>query len=303
MRALILTTMALVMATASGAQTRTIERRYSVSPTASIRLTAVSQATVLRVIGWDRDSLVFTGDVGAAARVDGGVAAGGGAAKMFVETPAAGAASPARLELRVPSRSRVWVKLGSGDVEVSGVRGAMDVNIVSGSIAVTGDLRELNAEAMDGTIAVHGRADWLRAKTAGGAVTITGGGDDLNLTSVSGTVVLRGGPVTRARIETITGNVVAAATIERGGQVTIDSHSGRVECRLAPKTGADIDIVTVTGAVTNDLTAARPVPGMGARGQELGTSIAGGGRSITIRTFKGPVWLTADTATAAARRP
>jgi DUF4097 and DUF4098 domain-containing protein YvlB len=197
----------------------------------------------------------------------------------------------------------VWVKLGAGEVEVTGMRGAIDVNIVSGSITVTGDLRELNAETMDGAITVNGRADWLRSKTAGGTITVSGGGEDVGLTSVSGDVVLRGGPVTRARIETVTGNVVAGMGLERGGQLTIDTHSGRVELRLAPKSGADIDVVTVSGTVTNSLTAARPIPGMGARGQELGTSVAGGGRSITIRTFKGPVLLLADTATATATRP
>ena len=287
----------------AGAQQQTIDRRHAVSPTASIRLTAVSQETVLRVIGWDRDSVVLTGQVGATARVDGGVAGNRSGAKLFVESPASGTATPARLELRVPARSRVWVKLGSGDVEVTSVQGAVDVNIVSGSIGVTGDLRELNAEAMDGTITVDGRADWLRAKTAGGDVTIDGGGDDIGLTSVSGAIVLRGGPVTRARIETVTGDVTVVGAIAQRGQLTVDSHSGRVEYRLSKASGADIEVVTVNGTVTNQLNAQRPLPGMGARGQELGTSVAGGGRSITIRTFKGSVLLAADTATAAAARP
>ncbi|HUF31410.1 MAG TPA: hypothetical protein VMM77_12230 [Gemmatimonadaceae bacterium] len=302
MRILMLICALVVMVPASEAQ-KNFERRHAVTPTSSIRLTAVSQSTVLRVIGWERDSLVFTGEVGASARIDGGVAANGAGAKLFVETPAATAASPARLELRVPSRSRVWVKLGSGAVEVSGVRGAIDIDIVSGSINVTGDLRELNAETMDGEIVVNGRAGWLRAKSAGGAVTISGGGEDVGLTSVSGAVSVLGGPVQRGRIETITGNVLVAAGIERGGQLTIDSHSGHVELRHPPAIGADFDVITVQGTVTNQLSSARPQPGMGARGLELGTSVAGGGRSITIRTFKGPVMLVADTAKAARSRP
>ena len=302
MRIMMLVLALAVAIPASEAQQK-IERRHAVTPTSSIRLTAVSQSTVLRVIGWDRDSLVFTGEVGEAARVDGGVGANGAGAKLFVETPAAAAASPARLELRVPSRSRVWVKLGTGSVEVSGVRGAMDINIVSGAINVTGDLRELNAETMDGDIVVNGRAGWLRAKTAGGAVTISGGGDDVGLTSVSGRVSLLTGSVQRGRIETITGDVLVAADVERGGQLTIDSHSGKVELRHSRDAGADIEVITVQGTVTNQLSSARPQPGMGARGLELGTSVAGGGRSITIRTFKGPVTLVADTAKAAKPRP
>jgi hypothetical protein len=292
----------LVGAQVSEAQ-RTVERRHAIAPTASIRLTAVSQTTDVRVIGWDRDSLVLSAAVGVNARVDGGVGANRSGAKWFVESPQGSAATPARIELRVPSRSRVWVKLGEGEVVVTGMRGAIDVNLVSGTIAVTGDLREVNAEAMDGAITVNGRADWLRAKSAGGGITISGGGDDVGITSVSGDVVLRGGVVSRARVETVTGNVTAAMGIERGGQLTIDSHSGSIELWVPPKQGSDIEVATVNGTVTNQLTAARPMPGVGARGQELGTSVAGGGRSITIRTFKGPVLLRADTATAAAARP
>ncbi len=302
MRFLLVITTLLFMALPLQAQ-RALDERHAVSPRASIRLTAVSQETELRVVGWDHDSLALTGTVAAAARVDGGVAGNGGGAKWFVEVPQGTATQPAQLELRVPLRSRVWVKLGSGEVEVSGVRGSIDVNIVSGTITVTGDLGELNAEAMDGTITVNGRADWLRAKTAGGSIVVSGGGSDLGLTSVSGDIRLQGSGIARARIETVTGNVIAAPGLERGGQLTIDSHSGRVELRLAPKQGADIDVATVSGTVSNQLTAARPQPGMGARGQELGTSIAGGGRSITIRTFKGPVLLVGDTATSSVARP
>ena len=292
-RLLVFCTLVLLPALAD-AQRRAVERRYAVTPTASIRLTAVSQHTTLRVIGWDRDSLVFSGDVGAGARVDGGVATGGAGAKLFVETPSADATLPAQLELRVPTQSRVWVKLGAGDVEITGVRGAVDVNVVSGGITITGDLREANAEAMDGTITVAGRADWLRAKTAGGSITVTGGGDDVGLTTVSGAVHLRGGPVARGRIETVTGDVTAAVSVERGGQLTIDSHSGRVEYRLPPKDGAYIDVATVNGSVANRLTGDRPQPSMSARGLELGTTVGTGGRNITIRTFKGAVVLAPD---------
>jgi hypothetical protein len=294
MRHLIVLCAVALLAGPADAQRRAVERRYAVTPTASIRLTAVSQQTTLRVIGWDRDSLVFSGDVGAAARVDGGVGAGGRGAKLFVETPSANATAPAQLELRVPAQSRLWVKLGAGDVEITGLRGAIDVNVVSGAVTITGDLRELNAEAMDGAITIAGRAGWLRAKTAGGTITVTGGGDDVGLTSVSGAVHLRGGPVARARIETVTGDVTTAATVERGGQLTIDSHSGRVEYRLPPKDGVYIDVATVNGTVTNRLTDDRALPGMSARGLELGTTVGAGGRSITIRTFKGPVVLVPD---------
>lgn len=278
-------------------------RAYGVRATASIRLTAIAGATQLRVIGWSHDSLELRGTLPAASRIDGGVATGGGGAKLYVESPARDAQAPVILELRVPQRSRIWVKLGSGDVDVRDLRGAVDANIVNGSIRVAGTLTEVNAEAMDGSITVTASAEWLRAKTAGGAIVLTGAAADAGLTSVGGAVTVGGGPYTRLRIETVTGDVTVAGALERAGQLTIDSHAGAVEVALPPKTGAEIDVITVQGTVQNRLDGARPQPGMGGRGLELGTAVAGGGRSIMIRTFKGPVTLRPDAAAGAPGRP
>ena len=60
-----------------------VERRYVMAPDASIRVAgAISN---LRIIGWDRDSLVITGSVPVGWRFDGGAAA-----------PSAGFVAPAR---------------------------------------------------------------------------------------------------------------------------------------------------------------------------------------------------------------
>ncbi|MDQ6829366.1 MAG: hypothetical protein M3081_10915, partial [Gemmatimonadota bacterium] len=173
---------------ASEAQQK-INRRSAMGPMASIRVMNLSGS--VRVIGWDRDSLVVTGTMPDSAHFFYG--AGANAAKMGVEVLGNAELKPVKLELRVPAGARIWVKTGSADIEVSGVTGGLDLNIVGGHIKVAGSPRELNAEAMDGSIEIDGSPPWLRAKSATGAITLKGSSDDAVFTTVSGTVTVPAG--------------------------------------------------------------------------------------------------------------
>ena len=93
-----------------------VERRYAMAADASIRVAGAISS--LRIIGWDRDSLVITGTMPKGWRFDGGVnAAATGpsrGAKFYIEGRRDNYPNGATLELRVPARARVWAKSGSG---------------------------------------------------------------------------------------------------------------------------------------------------------------------------------------------
>jgi hypothetical protein len=266
-----------------------------VTPDASIRL--AGGVASLRVIGWDRDSVALTGTVPAGTRVDGTFGPQKTpvrGAKMFVELPKA--TSGGALELRVPARARLWVKLGIADVVVTGVTGALDLNVVGGSIAVTGSPRELRAEAMDGTVTVDGAPEWLRVKTASGDVVLRGGdstASDVGLATVSGMVHVSGGRYERVRLESVTGAITFGGALARGAALDVETHSGEVILALRGAS-AEVDIATLTGTVMNKLTAARPIAGREGRGQELGLTIGGGSARVVVRSFKGAVRLVPD---------
>jgi hypothetical protein len=288
MRTIALLVLAVLAPVTLPAQQR-VERRHAVDPAAAIRLTVLSPKATIHVVGWEHDSLVVTGTAPAGSRVDGGVGVDGRAAKYFVES-GGGDGAASRLELRVPARARVWVKASTADVRVEGVAGGLDLNIIAGSIRVAGAPRELNAEAMDGDIEVGVAVPWLRAKTAGGAITLRGG-DDVAATSVSGPITVGGARLTRARLESVTGDITVDADVERDGSLTVDSHSGAVAVRASPEMPASYDVTSIAGEITNGLTAARAIFAGERRSRELGFDTAGGGAQITVRTFKGAVTL------------
>lgn len=287
--------LASVLASSLGAQQK-VNIQRAATPTVSVRLNGALSS--VRVVAWDRDSIALTGGIGAGSRLDGGPMGGTGPVsgmKFYVEATDAAASIGNKLELRVPRNARVWIKALSADIDVSGVAGGLDLNIVGGSVKVSGKPRELIIEAMDGSVQFRGVADYARIKTATGNIDLQAHGDDYSVTTISGTISVSpqvDWAYQRARFESVTGAITFAGDIARGGDVRFDSHSGAIELRLAPQVNAEFDVVTITGAIENNLTARRPVAGREGRGMELGISSGTGGARVQVRSFKGNVKLT-----------
>lgn len=279
-----------VVGVTAGAQQKVL-RGAGTTATVSVRL--VAAVASVRVIGWERDSVELSGVVASGARVEFSSGAPAGAAKgmkMYVESPTEAAAREGKLVLRVPRGARVWLKTGSATMEVSGVIGGLDLNVVGGAITVHGNPRELRAESMDGNIVVNGSPEWLRVKTATGDITLQGG-QDLGASTISGTIRSTGGEVERAKLEATSGAISFATGLARNASVELETHSGPIDLYLLPNANSDIDAATITGAINNELTTRRPTPGNEGRGMTLSTGTGMGGARVVVRSFKGTVQL------------
>lgn len=240
-----------------------------------------------RVVGWDRDSVSVTGTAEAGLEFRGGGAAAG--VKMFVEGQETDRGGAAALLIRVPSTARVWVKSAGASVEVAGVRGGVDVTTVGGDIRVTGSPRELSAESMQGAVELDVSSPWVRARTAGGAITLRGASEDVAATTVSGRLVAEMSGLRRARLETVSGDLRFAGTVDRDGSLVAETHSGAVDLALPADIGADFAIQTVAAPIENTLTSRRALASRQRGGEELVFSTREGGAQVTVRSFKGRV--------------
>lgn len=280
------------LATAPAQQKVDIQR--SSTPTVSIRLGGALSS--VKVIAWSNDSISLTGALGAGSRMDGGPSAVSGpiaGMKFFVEAADETALRGNKLELRVPRNARVWIKAGSADIDVQGVGGGLDLNIVGGSVRVNGKPRELIVESMDGSVTFTGFAEYAKVKTATGNIVLEGGGEDLTLTTVSGSIHAAPGErsLQRARFESVTGPIIFAGDVTRGADMRFDTHSGAIELRLPRSASVEIDAASVLGTIENGWTSTRPVAGREGRGMELGTSSGMGRARVLVRSFKGSVKL------------
>ena len=282
---LLASALALVAAEAS-AQTK-VSRGLKINADGAIRI--YNLVGSVRVIGWNRDSVLVRGTLGKGNSLHMGGAGAG--MKMFIEGVDERNPSPADIEVSVPMRAKVWVKTATASIEVSGVAGSLDLYVVGGNIKVTGNPADVNAEAIDGSITIVGSPAWVRAKSASGDVTLNGSSSDVTVSTVSGKIDVDGARYERAKFESVTGNIRFSGSFERGGMVNFDTHGGTIEVGIPAGNGADFEVVSIAGKVTNRLTSSRPVAGRYGRGAELNTTSGNGGTRVVIRSFKGPVTL------------
>lgn len=272
-------------ATRSPAQER-IERGLSASSDATIRVYNLSGSTTIS--GWDRDSVAIVARLAPGA---GRLYLGGhDAIKLGVEPPTSGGTpGSARLEIRVPRAAVIWVKAADASIEVDGVEGGLDLYSVSGSVGVRGAPATVRAESMEGPVSIDVRTPWLRAKTASGTIDMAGEVADLAATSVSGTIRVAASRQARARIESVTGEIVVSGRPTRGGAWEIETHSGAVTLDLAPDTDAEIEVHTFGGEVRAELgrIESRRIDDLA--GSDWKILVGNGGTSMTVRTFKAPV--------------
>ena len=264
-----------------------VERKIPLGMEGALRIVNMVGSVVVH--GWDKDTAMVRGTLGAGDSFY----MGGGytGAKMFVEAVNDRDPKPARLEVWVPARARLWVKTATANIDVSGVDGGLDLYVVSGTIDVTGNPQELNAEAIDGDVHIMGSPPWVRAKSATGTIVFQGASSDAAFSTVSGAVKVDGGVFERAKIETVTGNINFSGRLDRSGAFDFDTHSGTIDIAIPDKTAASFSVVTIAGSITNNISKNSPIPGRFGRGAELTMDTSGGGAKVSVRTFKGPVTL------------
>jgi hypothetical protein len=245
-------------------------------------------AGAIRLIGWDRDSIVITGVVGRGEKFFFG--GGRGGVKFGVEDSAIDAESqPSYFDVYLPKTSQVSVKTVSGTIVAVDVSGWFYT--VAGRIEISGRSREIEAEAMDGSVFVTAIARWVRARTASGQIRLSGNIEDAAASSVSGPISVSTAGLVRGQFGSVTGNILFTAALPDRGVFSFDNHSGSVELRLRPAAIGNFSITTVQGSIENGLVAFQPAGAPRGRPQSLGFRLGSGGSYVTIRTYKGTIIL------------
>ena len=269
----------------ASAQTR-VERRVALSPSASVK--GFVPAGTVRIIGWDRDSLVITGSVAASDQLF----FGGGRAgvKFSVEARSAAAESrAAHLVIHLPRSSQLSMKGVSANIQATDASGSFYT--VGGDITIAGRAGEVEVEAMDGSVSVTANARWVRARTASGALRLTGDIVDAAASSITGPVFVSSSGLASGQFGSVTGDIVFAGPLREGAVLSFDNHSGSVEMRLRPTAAGSFSVTTISGVIENELVATRPAVARSATGQSIVFRLGAGGAHVTIRTFKGTVRL------------
>ena len=279
--------LALALPLAATAQQR-VDSRHAVTSDSYVRIYMETEGTI-RIAGWSKDSVVFSGTADESLpELDFGTAKEGKAAKGGIWTDKKGKGA-VDLDIFVPEGATVWVKTTGASVEIDEVSGGADVYTVTGNVKLAGSPQQLYAESMGGEVSITGSSTSIRAKTGKGPITFRGSGDDVTLVTVGGRITVSGSRLRRGHFESVTGDIVFDGALEPGSTVGFQTHSGRVEMTLPRDTGADCVVTTIEGDLQVDFDVPESLERDGAQGPEKEFTIGDGGAHVKIQTFDGAV--------------
>ena len=261
-----------------------------VSPTFSMNVW--NPAGRVKVMAWDRDSLVVRGRIDTTQRyLFGGNEQGAklgilSSAKLVVESRQSGQDSkPCDFIIWVPRRAKLSIRTASADVEGTDISGSFYT--VSGAIRLAGTSTSIEAETMSGNLDLNANVPWLRARTGDGHLLLRGQPQDVDASTIAGTLDVATPTPMRAQFTSVTGDIHYAGSPPSGAILEFSNHNGGVDILLPPTASGVFAMSSVSGVIENSVSSVRPAAAPHAMRVTLGR----GDASITVRTFKGTIRL------------
>lgn len=276
-------TTALSSAASQGSQQLPVLRARHLAPTADVKVFHVAGS--IRLIGWDRDSIVVRGRV---ARGDGFYLAGSDSAVKFGVESRSGTRdpSPSDLVVYLPRQARMALKTVTANVTASDLSGWF--YSVSGNLHFSGSATSVDAQTMRGDLDLDVTSPWVRARTGSGHLLLRGAPQDVDVATVSGRLDFAAAGVLRAQVVSVSGDIHYVGTPARGSIADFSNHSGAVEFSLPPSASGVFTLSSVSGPIENGFRQVRPA---GSPTQGLRVTLGRGDSQVMVRTFKGAIRL------------
>jgi DUF4097 and DUF4098 domain-containing protein YvlB len=187
-------------------------------------------------------------------------------------------------EITVPPDTNLQAHSGSGNIEVNGVRSAVEVQTGSGDIRTRDLGKGLRAQTGSGNIRAESVAAPFTGQTGSGDIEadLTGSGD-VDVHTGSGTIRVRGikGGV---RAKTGSGNIDADGSVT--GPWQLQTGSGNVRLAVGSANGFNLDAHTSSGSLHSDM----PITVQGSLNKnQLKGAVKGGGPEVEVSTSSGDI--------------
>jgi hypothetical protein len=155
------------------------------------------------------------------------------------------------VKIWLPAESRLAVQAASADVKCGGEYGAVEIHSASGRIKVETVHGLAEVSTMSGEISVL-RTREADVQSASGRIKLGVAEGDVNVKTASGAI----------RISDAQASVTARSASGRisvdsiaRGRADLNTVSGAIEVNVAPGSGVFLDLASLTGQVSSDLTA------------------------------------------------
>ena len=239
----------------------------------------------VRIVAWDRDSIVVRGHIGRG----GNFFFGGGLQGMkfgVEEDSSKGKAARSDFTAYIPKGSNVSVRTVTADIEGVGASGWF--YSVSGAIRLSGTTKSVEAESMNGNLDIDVVSPWIRARTGDGHLLIRGAPQDVDAATIAGTMDITAPSVLRGQFTSVSGDIHYIGAPAPGGIFEFSNHSGAVDMQLPRDVSGSFVLSSIVGSIENGFSGVRPAA---STPHSMRLNLGRGGANVTVRTFKGQIRL------------
>jgi len=265
-----------LLASPASAQTRRVEKRFSVAERPVVILHNPSGR--IHVKAWDRNEIVILGQfAGSRVLVETEQVDNRVEVVTRVAGPPSSSPGDSRVdfEITVPSQTELQVRTDSGSVTVESVHGDMSFDTVAADLAL---------QDVEG---------YLVIKSVGGSLLCTRCAGRLDATSISGTFRLLQPLMHHVRLQTSSGDIFFDGSFLSRGVYVMKNYSGTIEVRFSGQDSFDLRATSLYGQVQNQAPVvpdkhriAAPPPRMA---QGLVGSVNQGQAKVELSSFNGTI--------------
>ena len=266
-----------------------INERAAANPAGSVEVSNV--AGTVRVIGWDRNEVEVTGELGVGAeKLEFAVADKVTRIKVIRPSKSSNV-EDTDLVVRVPAASRLSVNTVSADIEVQGLLGAQRLQSVSAEISTAAAGEDVECKSVSGDVTVNGsfKKGLLTITTVSGDATALRVAGEVNANTVSGDITLGLGETNRSRVRSTSGDLTMAALLAADGKLDAESISGDVRLELVGAVDAEFDLSSFNGEIRNCFGPKAVSTSEYAPGKELRFREGQGSAHVRIKTLNGDI--------------
>jgi hypothetical protein len=279
------------------AATRTVDEHRPAEAAGQVEIQNV--AGRVEVVGWDKPEVAVTGTLaGDVERLE--VTSAGSRTTVRIVLPEwhglnfgwHGDRGEAKLVVHIPARSSLTATLVSADLHVTGIAGNQELHTVSGDVTASAQ-HEVRVQTVSGDVDLTAGPEsrLVDVRTVSGDVTLTGGAGELTVSTVSGDGTLAVGTLSRAHLQTVSGDFSISADLAAEGRFEAESVSGDFQITFTgPTPPAAFDLQTFSGDLSTCFgrKAAREGYGPGSR---LSFQEGSGSARVRVDTKSGDVTL------------
>jgi hypothetical protein len=207
-----------------------------------------------------------------------------------IETPAdtevQGIAGSGNFEI-TGIRGPVRLTSGSGDTQIAGVQQDIEAVAGSGKISIAGVQGNVEVSAGSGEIDIAGSGGTVRARTGSGSISVAGASGAVTVDANSATVNLAG--LQRdARVQTSSGSIIVAGPPVAQSYWEFHASSGDVTLQLPPAASFRLYAHSDSGRISTDI----PLTAEESDSKhDLRVRVGDGNARIEIRTASGSIHL------------